>query len=123
MRGAGWSAAPRDRYLKTDTADDLAPVLDRLSASPVRLVPHDWGGPVSVIMMLRHPEKVSGFFGVNTLGPWYHPLWRSCDILLPFSEAGGTGGGGATAQRQGSLQFAGAAVGDDIRAIADTGLP
>ena len=83
MRGAGWSSAPRDRYLKTDMADDLATVLDRLGVGPVRLVAHDWGGPVSVIMLLSHPEKVSGFFGVNTLGPWLPPalafarhLWR-----------------------------------------------
>jgi len=83
LRGAGWSSAPRDHYLKTDMADDLAAVLDRLGVGPVRLVAHDWGGPVAIIMMLRHPEKVSGFFGLNTIGPWVTPdlafvrhLWR-----------------------------------------------
>ena len=70
LRGAGWSAAPRDQYLKADMADDLAAVLNQLGIGPVRLVAHDWGGPVAVIIMLRHPGKVSGFFGVNTLGPW-----------------------------------------------------
>jgi alpha-beta hydrolase superfamily lysophospholipase len=30
LRGAGWSSAPRSRYLKNDMADDLAAVLDRL---------------------------------------------------------------------------------------------
>jgi pimeloyl-ACP methyl ester carboxylesterase len=73
MRGAGWSAAPRDRYLKTDMAEDLAAVLDHLGVGPVTLVAHDWGGPVSVIMLLRHREKVLGFFGLNTLGPWLPP--------------------------------------------------
>jgi pimeloyl-ACP methyl ester carboxylesterase len=83
LRGAGWSSAPRDRYFKNDMADDLAAVLDRLGAGPVRLVAHDWGGPVAIIMMLRHPEKVSGFFGLNTIGPWtaadlasVRDLWR-----------------------------------------------
>jgi pimeloyl-ACP methyl ester carboxylesterase len=38
-------------------ADDLAAVLDRLGVGPVRLVAHDWGGPVAIIMMLCHPEK------------------------------------------------------------------
>jgi pimeloyl-ACP methyl ester carboxylesterase len=78
-----WSSAPADRYLKADTADDLATVLDHLGVQTVRVVAHDWGGPVGAIMMLRHPEKVSGFFGLNTLGPWVKPdlatlrnLWR-----------------------------------------------
>ena len=48
---------------KTDMAEDLAAVLDRLGVGAVRLVVHDWGGPVAIIMMLRHPEKVSGFSG------------------------------------------------------------
>ena len=83
LRGAGWSSAPRDRYFKTDMADDLAAVLDRLDVGPVRLVAHDWGGPMAIIMVLRHPEKVSGFFGLNTIGPWITPdlalardMWR-----------------------------------------------
>src|SRR5246127_4438286 len=83
LRGAGWSSAPRSRYLKNEMADDLAAVLDRLGVGPVKLVAHDWGGPVAIIMMLRHPEKVSGFFGLNTIGPWVTPdlafvrdLWR-----------------------------------------------
>jgi pimeloyl-ACP methyl ester carboxylesterase len=71
LRGAGWSSAPEDRYLKNDMADDLAAVLDRLGVGPVRLVAHDWGGPIATIMMLRHPEKVTGFFGLNTSGPWF----------------------------------------------------
>ena len=57
LRGAGWSSAPRSRYLKNDMADDLAAVLDRLGVGPVKLVAHDWGGPVAFIMMLRHPGK------------------------------------------------------------------
>ena len=83
LRGAGWSSAPRSRYLKADMADDLAAVLDRLGVPTVRLVAHDWGGPVAFIMMLRHPEKVTGFFGVNTSAPWairdlstIRNLWR-----------------------------------------------
>jgi pimeloyl-ACP methyl ester carboxylesterase len=83
LRGAGWSSAPQDRYRKDDMAEDLAGVLDRLGVGPVRLVAHDWGGPVATIMMLRHPDKVTGFFGLNTSGPWFtaniallRHLWR-----------------------------------------------
>jgi pimeloyl-ACP methyl ester carboxylesterase len=57
LRGAGWSSAPQDRYYKADMADDLAAVLDRLQIGPVRLVAHDWGGPVAIHLMLRHPER------------------------------------------------------------------
>jgi pimeloyl-ACP methyl ester carboxylesterase len=70
LRGAGWSSAPRSRYLKNEMADDLAAVLDQLGVGPVKLVAHDWGGPVAFIMMLRHPAKVTGFFGVNTAAPY-----------------------------------------------------
>jgi len=93
LRGAGWSSAPRSSYLKNDMADDLAAVVDRLGVGPVKLVAHDWGGPIAFTMMLRHPEKVSGFFGMNTAAPWLNPnlkllrnLWRfwyQVPIMLP----------------------------------------
>jgi pimeloyl-ACP methyl ester carboxylesterase len=93
LRGAGWSSAPADRYLKNEMADDLAAVLDRLEVGPVTVVAHDWGGPVAFIMMLRHPSKVTGFFGVNTAAPWFKAdlallrhLWRfwyQIPIVLP----------------------------------------
>jgi pimeloyl-ACP methyl ester carboxylesterase len=64
-------------------ADDLAALLDRLGVGPVKLAAHDWGGPVAFIMMLRHPAKVTGFFGVNTVAPYVQRdlsslrnLWR-----------------------------------------------
>lgn len=93
LRGAGWSSAPRGSYRKLEMADDLAAVLDRLDTGPVALVAHDWGGPVAFIMMLRHPTKVIGYFGMNTVGPWLKPdmhlvrhLWRfwyQIPIALP----------------------------------------
>jgi pimeloyl-ACP methyl ester carboxylesterase len=93
LRGAGWSSAPVDRYLKNEMADDLAAVLDRLEVAPVTVVAHDWGGPVAFIMMLRHPSQVTGFFGVNTAAPWFKAdvallrhLWRfwyQIPIALP----------------------------------------
>jgi pimeloyl-ACP methyl ester carboxylesterase len=93
LRGAGWSSAPRSRYLKNDMADDLAAVLDRLGVGPVTLVAHDWGGPVAFIMMLRHPAKVTGFFGLNTAAPYVtrdlsmvRNIWRfwyQIPMLLP----------------------------------------
>jgi pimeloyl-ACP methyl ester carboxylesterase len=93
LRGAGWSSAPRSRYTKAEKAEDLAAVLDRLGVGPVKLVAHDWGGPTAFIMMLRHPEKVSGFFGINTVAPFVKfglgsvrnlwRLWYQIPISLP----------------------------------------
>jgi pimeloyl-ACP methyl ester carboxylesterase len=93
LRGAGWSSAPRSSYTKTEMAEDLAAVLDRLGVEKVKLVAHDWGGPAAFIMMLRHPEKVTGFFGMNTAAPYVtrdlklvRNLWRfwyQIPILLP----------------------------------------
>jgi pimeloyl-ACP methyl ester carboxylesterase len=70
LRGAGWSDAPRGVYRKADMADDLAAVIDQLGVGPVKLAAHDWGGPVAFILLLEHPELVSGFLGFNTIAPW-----------------------------------------------------
>jgi serine/threonine protein kinase, bacterial len=96
LRGAGWSSAPAGAYRKNDMADDLAAVLDRLHIGPVTLVAHDWGGFVAFIMMLRHPAKVTGFFGLNTGAPWVRldrplirHLWRFWyQIPLAFPVVG-----------------------------------
>jgi pimeloyl-ACP methyl ester carboxylesterase len=94
LRGAGWSSAPRCSYRKNDMADDLAAVLDHLGVATVKLAAHDWGGPVAFIMMLRHPERVTGFFGVNTVAPWVKRdlstirniwrFWYQIPISLPI---------------------------------------
>jgi pimeloyl-ACP methyl ester carboxylesterase len=74
-------------------ADDLASVLDRLGVGPVKLVAHDWGGPAAFILLLRHPERVTGFCGFNTIAPWLkldgpmlRHLWRfyyQYPLLMP----------------------------------------
>lgn len=70
LRGAGWSDAPRGPYRKADMARDLVAVLDDLGVRTVRLAAHDWGGPVAFCLLLEHPERVSGFLGLNTIAPW-----------------------------------------------------
>lgn len=93
LRGAGWSSAPRSSYTKAEKAEDLAAVLDHLGVEKVTLVGHDWGGPAAFIMMLRHPAKVTGFFGLNTSTPFVRRdprmlrniwrLWYQIPISLP----------------------------------------
>jgi pimeloyl-ACP methyl ester carboxylesterase len=70
LRGAGWSDAPPGRYPKAAMADDLLAVLDQLDVKRTWIAAHDWGGPVGFILLLRHPERVTGFAGFNTVAPW-----------------------------------------------------
>jgi pimeloyl-ACP methyl ester carboxylesterase len=93
-RGAGWSSAPACSYTKNEPADDLAAILDRLGVAKIKLVGHDWGGPVAFIMMLRHPEKVTGSFGLNTGAPYVQRdlsmvrnMWRFW-YQIPMSPPG-----------------------------------
>ena len=70
LRGAGWSDAPRGRYLKAEMAEDLLAVLDQIGVERTWIAAHDWGGPPAFILLLRHPQRVAGFAGFNTLAPW-----------------------------------------------------
>jgi len=94
LRGAGWSDAPRGPYFKADMGEDLAAVIDELGVGPVKLAAHDWGGPPAFFLAMRHPDKVTGFLGVNTIAPtvkvdlktllntW--TLWYQFVLLLPI---------------------------------------
>src|SRR2546427_749543 len=70
LRGAGWSDAPRGRYPKGEMADDLVAVLDQLGVDRAWIAAHDWGGLAGFILLLRHPDRVTGFAGFNTVAPW-----------------------------------------------------
>lgn len=50
-------------------AEDLAAVLDELDVGLVKIAAHDWGGPVAMHVLLRHPDRVTGFAGFNAVAP------------------------------------------------------
>jgi pimeloyl-ACP methyl ester carboxylesterase len=93
LRGAGWSSAPKDRYLKTDSrgfSRGAGSTGRRAGAARCTRL----GGAPAFIMMLRYPQKVTGFFGVNnTIAPWWKfdaefvrhlwRLWYLVPIALP----------------------------------------
>lgn len=70
LRGFGWSDAPDGPYDKLGLAEDLAALIERLGAGPVRLAGHDWGGVAGFLLALRRPELVSRYVALNTGHPW-----------------------------------------------------
>jgi pimeloyl-ACP methyl ester carboxylesterase len=51
-------------------AEDLLAVLDELGVARAWIAAHDWGGLAGSILLLRHPDRVAGFAGFNTVAPW-----------------------------------------------------
>ncbi len=60
-----------------DQCDVVEALLDDLELREVRLVVHDWGGPVGLRWAVRHPDRVSQLVLANTTaGPEIDaPLW------------------------------------------------
>jgi len=78
--GFGRSDKPTGRHLYDVPrhARRLDALLDSLDLRDAVLVPHDWGGPISLFWATRHPERIAGLFILNT---WAHRLTR--DRLPP----------------------------------------
>jgi pimeloyl-ACP methyl ester carboxylesterase len=82
LRGFGWSEAPRDGYEKENMADDVLAVLDELGLERVKLVAHDWGAWIGLLLGIRAPQRFDRYLAMNTLHPWIDRrellphLWR-----------------------------------------------
>jgi pimeloyl-ACP methyl ester carboxylesterase len=82
LRGFGWSDAPPSGYRKSQLADDLLALMDRLGIERARLVGHDWGGYLGFLLCLGHPERVSRFAALSIPPPWPGPgAWRLAPML------------------------------------------
>lgn len=110
LRGFGWSDAPERGYGTEQHAEDVRALLDELRLERVRLLGHDWGGFVCLLLCLHHPERVERCVALNTAHPfppvnlrmlatlwrfWYQPL-----IAAPGLGPRLVGGG-----RQGFMRF------------------
>lgn len=60
LLGHGDSEMPEDGYSMEHQADTIAQALDELGAGPVLAVGQSLGGPVSVALAQRHPDRVRG---------------------------------------------------------------
>lgn len=82
LPGYGWSGPAPHRWAKEDVASDLLALLDELGVGRALLVGHDWGGYIGFLMVLRAPERFSGYMPLNIAHPWVSPrvmlphLWR-----------------------------------------------
>lgn len=82
LPGYGWSGPPPHRWFKEEVVSDLLALLDQLGIERVLLVGHDWGGYVGHLLVLRAPERVSGYLALNITHPWLTPravlphMWR-----------------------------------------------
>ena len=69
--GFGKSETPQNRtYDASEHTSNLESLLvDTLDLTDITLVLRDWGGPIGTGFALRHPERVSRIFAVNTVLP------------------------------------------------------
>jgi pimeloyl-ACP methyl ester carboxylesterase len=84
LRGFGWSEAPGEGYDPETFADDQIALLDALDIPTARVIGHDWGGFASLLLGIRHPDRIERVLACNTAHPWPHvrpslllDLWRS----------------------------------------------
>jgi pimeloyl-ACP methyl ester carboxylesterase len=84
LRGFGWSEAPGYGYdVETFTTDQIA-LLDALGVDRAPVIGHDWGGVVTFLLGLRHPDRTEKALMLNAPHLWARPsvrllpkLWRS----------------------------------------------
>ena len=83
LRGLGWSGAPPGGYEKRTLAADVVALLDREGIDRVRVIGHDWGGFVSFLLALEHPERIERLVTLDITPPW-GPRPRLSQLALPF---------------------------------------
>ncbi|MBM3674869.1 MAG: alpha/beta hydrolase [Actinobacteria bacterium] len=60
LRGHGRGLRSRRHVRLSDSADDLAALLDELGTGPVVAAGYSMGGPIAQLLWHRHPKQVSG---------------------------------------------------------------
>ena len=71
LRGLGWSDSPEGGPWDKETlADDVLALLDALDLDRVRLVGHDWGAWVSLLLSLRTGDRFERILSLSVPPPW-----------------------------------------------------
>lgn len=82
LRGFGWSDIAWTGFEKESMADDVAGVLAELGVERAAVVGHDWGGYLTYLLALRHPDLVERLVALCAPPPWTRrgtvipSLWR-----------------------------------------------
>ena len=69
-RGHGRGLRSSEKFRLADCADDLAGILLVLEAGPALVVGYSMGGPITQLLVQRHPEVVAGFVQCATALNW-----------------------------------------------------
>ena len=70
LRGFGWTDAPREGYRKDELAQDVIGLLDALGLERVRMMGHDWGAVITMILAVDQPERLERAIALSV-----PPLW------------------------------------------------
>jgi pimeloyl-ACP methyl ester carboxylesterase len=70
LRGFGWTEAPGDGYDSNTFAEDQIALLDALGIETANVIGHDWGGFTSLLLGIRHPDRIERVLACNTPHPW-----------------------------------------------------
>jgi pimeloyl-ACP methyl ester carboxylesterase len=71
LRGLGWTESPEGGPWDKETlADDVVALLDALGIDRARVIGHDWGGWVALLLSLRAPERLERVLALSIPPPW-----------------------------------------------------
>lgn len=85
LRGFGRSDAPPGDYAKATLAADVVALIEAEGLGPVRLIGHDWGGWISLLLALERPDVVERVVALDIGPPWAHRRApRARDLALPL---------------------------------------
>ena len=93
LPGYGWSGPPAHRWFKEEVASDVLALMDAMGIEQAVLAGHDWGSFIGHLLVLRAPERFTGFVGMSVPHPWNGPrqllphAWR-LGHMVPMAAAG-----------------------------------
>ena len=70
LRGLGWSDAPDGPYDKLTLAEDVLAVLAALGIGRFRVMGHDWGAYVALLIAATAPQRVERMIPMSFPPPW-----------------------------------------------------
>ena len=95
LRGLGWSDSPDGGPWDKETlADDVLALFDELDLDGVRLVGHDWGAWVTMLLSLRAGARLERALALSVPPPWdtsRDPRRMAAMSYMPVIASGGIG--------------------------------